>query len=91
MADNNQRLHKARGSYNKMQTNLKSLQDKIKDLQTKLQGADLPVQEESHIESKNSSYMVRSEKSSRMNDKLRPHSTKGEKKSRNDTKDKLNS
>ena len=49
----------------------------------------MPIQEDSHLESKDESYMVRSEKSSRLNESSRPKSTKGEKKSRNDTKEKL--
>ena len=45
-----------------MQNNLKSLQEKIKDLQTKLQVCDAPIEEDSKLESKQSSYMVSTEK-----------------------------
>ena len=45
-----------------MQNNLKSLQEKIKDLQTKLKGVDTPIEEDSKLESRDSSYMVATER-----------------------------
>ena len=72
-----------------MQNNLKSLQDKIKDLQTKLQVCDTPVEEDSKIESKNSSKII-IEKSQSMLDIRKKSYSKEKKKSRN-PKEKLNS
>ena len=72
-----------------MQNNLKSLQDKIKDLQTKLQVCDTPVEDDSKIESKNSSKFI-IEKSQSLLDIRKKSYSREKKKSRN-PKEKMNS